>query len=91
MTPADLEQGKQQILVDILEQHPGNTPLYFNFHDGDEKMGVKMIARNAMHYNQEVVQVLDEMQLKYTARKIEKWIPEKKADERRFYHSEKRN
>jgi DNA polymerase-3 subunit alpha len=91
MTPADLDQGKQQILVDILQQHPGNTPLYFNFHDGDEKMGVKMIARNAMHYNQEVVQVLEEMELKYTARKIEKWIPEKKADERRFYHSEKRN
>ena len=91
MTPADLDQGKQQILQDILQQHPGNTPLYFNFHDGDEKMGVKMIARNALKFNIEVQQVLDEMELKYSARKIEKWIPEKKADERRFYHSEKRN
>ena len=91
MTPVDLEQGKQQILVDVLEQYPGQTPLYFNFHDGDEKLGIKMIARKGMKYCKEVTEILTEMELVFSAKMLDKWKPERKADERRYYHSKERN
>ena len=87
MTPSDLEQGKHQIVSDVLSQFPGKCPLYFNFYDADDNMTVRMVSKAGLNFVSEVREMLDEMEVKYAPKLDERWVPERKDESRRFYNS----
>jgi hypothetical protein len=87
MTPADLEQGKQQIVSEVLSQFPGKCPLYFNFYDANENMTLRMVSRAGLNFTHEVREVLNEMEVVYAPRLDERWLVERKDESRRFYNS----
>jgi len=87
MTPSDLEQGKHQIVSDVLSQFPGKCPLYFNFYDADDNMTVRMVSKAGLNYVSEVRAMLDEMEVKYAPKLDDRWVPERKDESRRFYNS----
>ena len=87
MTPSDLEQGKQQIVSDVLSQFPGKCPLYFNFYDADENMTLRMVSRAGLNFTNEVREMLNDMEVVYTPRLDDRWLVERKDESRRFYNS----
>jgi len=87
MTPSDLEQGKHQIVSDVLSQFPGKCPLYFNFYDADDNMTVRMVSKAGLNFVSEVREMLDEMEVKFAPKLDERWVPERKDESRRFYNS----
>jgi DNA polymerase-3 subunit alpha len=87
MTPSDLEQGKHQIVSDVLSQFPGKCPLYFNFYDADDNMTVRMVSKAGLNFVSEVREMMDEMEVKYAPKLDERWVPERKDESRRFYNS----
>jgi DNA polymerase III alpha subunit len=87
MTPADLEQGKEQIVSEVLAQFPGKCPLYFNFYDADENMTVRMVSRAGLNFTTEVREMLNEMEVVYSLRLDDRWLVERKDESRRFYNS----
>jgi DNA polymerase-3 subunit alpha len=87
MTPSDLEQGKQQIVSDVLSQFPGKCPLYFNFYDADENMTLRMVSRAGLNFTNDVREMLNDMEVVYTPRLDDRWLVERKDESRRFYNS----
>jgi DNA polymerase-3 subunit alpha len=87
MTPSDLEQGKHQIVSDVLSQFPGKCPLYFNFYDAEDNMTVRMVSKAGLNFVSEVREMLDEMEVKYAPKLDDRWLPERKDESRRFYNS----
>lgn len=69
----DLEDGKYQILQDVLSIYPGNCALWVNLIDHNEKMDIKMVSRKGFHFGPEVQQMLNEIEVKFSPRLDEKW------------------
>ncbi|MBK8146356.1 MAG: hypothetical protein IPK62_15890 [Bacteroidetes bacterium] len=73
LSMTDIEQGADLILTNILNQYPGKCVVWVNLIDSVEKMDVKMVTRNGLEFGQEVLQMLDELNIKYTPRLDDKW------------------
>lgn len=73
MSMFDMEKGKYEIIHDILNMYPGNCAVWVNIMDTEEKMDVKMVARNGCNFGPDVQQMLDELEIKYTPRLDSRW------------------
>src|SRR6056300_221441 len=67
MKPEELFNGKQQELLSVMTEYPGDSYLMFNFQDPDEDMGVTLVSENRITYSQEVKQILTEMSVEHHA------------------------
>ena len=67
MKPEELFNGKQQALLSVMTEYPGDSYLMFNFQDPDEDMGVTLVSENRITYSQEVKQILTEMSVEHHA------------------------
>lgn len=67
MRPEELFNGKQQALLNVMTEYPGDSYLMFNFQDPDEDMGVTLVSENRITYSQEVKQILTEMSVEHHA------------------------
>jgi hypothetical protein len=65
MHPKELFDGKQQTISTILEQFPGNVPLWFHFQDNEEDMGVSLVSNFRVDFNEEVQIILEEMSVRF--------------------------
>ncbi len=72
-TMQDLDEGKYQILEDVLGQYPGNCALWVNVVDSLNKMDVRMVSKKGFSFEPSVQQMLDEMKIKYNHRLEDKW------------------
>lgn len=69
----DIEEGKYQILEEVLSQFPGICTFWLQIIDSEEKMTVKMASGKGLTFSQEVKQILDEMNIKYSPNIDERW------------------
>jgi DNA polymerase-3 subunit alpha len=67
LRPEELFNGKQQALLNVMTEYPGDSYLMFNFQDPDEDMGVTLVSENRITYSQEVKQILTEMSVEHHA------------------------
>ncbi len=65
LRPIDLENGIHQTVSDILEQFRGNTPVWFNFQDLDEEMGVTLVSNIRVEFCSQLLELMDEMKVRY--------------------------
>lgn len=65
MLPKELFDGKHQSISTVLEQFPGNVPLWFHFQDNDEDLGVSLVSNFRVDFNEEVQIILEEMSVRY--------------------------
>lgn len=65
LRPNDLVNGIHQTISDILEQFLGNTPVWFHFQDGEEEMGVTLVSNFRVNFCPELLELLDEMEVRY--------------------------
>ena len=73
MDVEDMMKGKWAMLETVMEQFPGNCPLWVSLTDKDENMGVKLIARQGFQYSKETMQMLEDMEMRYFVRLDEKF------------------
>lgn len=69
----DVNQGKYQILEEILMDYPGNCHMWVNLIDSEEKMNVKMLTRSGCEFGREVQEMFNEIEIKYSARLDDRW------------------
>ena len=65
LRPSDLVNGIHQTISDILEQFQGNTPVWFQFQDGEEEMGVTLVSNFRVNFCPELLEIMKEMQIRY--------------------------
>ncbi len=65
LRPSDLVNGIHQTISDILEQFPGNTPVWFLFQDGEEEMGVTLVSNFRVNFCPELLEIMNEMEVRY--------------------------
>jgi hypothetical protein len=81
----EMLKGKATALETVLMQYPGKCTLWIHLMDNEESMGVKMIAGKGFEFCAETIQIMEDMEIRYTRRLDERWLPVSPAPTNRHY------
>lgn len=73
LTIKDIEEGAAEALQNILSQYPGVCSIMVNIIDNQEKMDVKMVTRTGLEFGQDVIQIFEDLNIKYKPKLDDKW------------------
>lgn len=71
----EMLKGKATAVETVMMQYPGKCTLWIHLMDNEESMGVKMIASKGFEFCAETIQIMEDMEIRYTKRMDERWLP----------------
>jgi DNA polymerase-3 subunit alpha len=81
----DMLKGKAAALETIMLQYPGNCILWIHLMDNEDSMGVKMVAAKGFEFCNETIQIMEDMEVRFTKRLDERWHPVSPPPSQRKY------
>ncbi|NBP06697.1 MAG: hypothetical protein EBV15_10880, partial [Bacteroidetes bacterium] len=71
----EMLKGKATAVETVMMQYPGQCTMWIHLMDNEESMGVKMIAGKGFEFCAETIQIMEDMEIRYTKRMDERWLP----------------